>query len=221
MSKIRLYRLLVKLFLGGLGLILLTEVVLLIVVASTSDASAAQDSAPKPAREWYVCGDLGFGSVPGVPDARQRLKLCHERGWTVYTYCTQPSIQAPPLGAICDRINADTYTCGAGFQLIQSQIAFGAGGIFGVGFAGNMIEGGQALTGLLSAIILIPIFTLHHYKHKWKVIVSRYPLNYFIIIVLLTMITFLISYYAFFGGWPQLSSFIPTELRKAAYPQLP
>ena len=74
---------------------------------------------PKPVHEWYVCGDLGFGTVPGVPDARQRVKLCHEKGWVLHTYCTQPELPVPEMGTICDRVSEDMYYCGPGLQLIR------------------------------------------------------------------------------------------------------
>ena len=74
---------------------------------------------PKPVHEWYVCGDLGFGTVPGVPDARQRVKLCHEKGWVLHTYCTQPELPVPEIGTICDRVSEDMYYCGPGLQLIR------------------------------------------------------------------------------------------------------
>jgi hypothetical protein len=74
---------------------------------------------PKPVHEWYVCGDMGFGSVPGVSDQRQRVKLCHEKGWVLYTYCTQPELPVPELGTICDRVSEDMYYCGPGLQLIR------------------------------------------------------------------------------------------------------
>ena len=51
----------------------------------------------KPVNGWVVCGNLGIGPVPGVPDLRQRLKLCHDAGWVVYTYCIQPGLPVPPF----------------------------------------------------------------------------------------------------------------------------
>jgi hypothetical protein len=82
-------------------------------------AKAAPLFAPKPVYNWYVCRNLGFGYVPGVPDPRQRLKLCHETGWEVYTYCAQPGLPVPPVGRGCRRISEDTYVCGASYQRVR------------------------------------------------------------------------------------------------------
>jgi hypothetical protein len=68
---------------------------------------------------WYVCRNLGVGGVPGVPDPRQRLKLCHDSGWVVYTYCTQPGLPVPPVSRKCIRIGEDVYQCGARNQLVR------------------------------------------------------------------------------------------------------
>jgi hypothetical protein len=80
---------------------------------------AAPLEAPKPVDGWYVCRNLGIGAVPGVPDPRQRLKLCHDSGWEVYTYCTQPGLPVPPVGRRCTRIGGDTYQCGARNQRVR------------------------------------------------------------------------------------------------------
>ena len=72
--------------------------------------------APMPINNWYVCADLGIGPVPGLPDPRQRFKVCHDSGWEVYTYCIEPNIPAPTLGTICSLINDQTFFCGAGVQ---------------------------------------------------------------------------------------------------------
>ena len=73
----------------------------------------------KPINGWYVCGNLGIGPVPGVPEPRQRLKLCHVSGWVAYTYCTQPGLPVPPMGRRCTRISDDTYRCGALYQRLR------------------------------------------------------------------------------------------------------
>lgn len=73
----------------------------------------------KPRYNWRVCEDLGVGPVPGVPDTRQRFRLCHNQGWQLLAYCLQPSRPAPEVGTICSRINDDTYWCGEGIQNLQ------------------------------------------------------------------------------------------------------
>ena len=85
----------------------------------TNSARAAQLQATKPVSGWSVCGDLGIGSVPGLPDLRQRLRLCHAEGWTINTYCTQPGWPAPPIGRSCTRIGEEKYQCGANYQLLR------------------------------------------------------------------------------------------------------
>jgi len=103
------------------GAILLFAFILALwlVFAPLHDVQAAILLQDLPAHEWYVCRDLGIGSVPGVPDPRQRLKLCHPKGWVIYTYCLQPGVPAPPLGTICDRVGENTFVCGGGYQWLQ------------------------------------------------------------------------------------------------------
>ena len=73
----------------------------------------------KPRYNWRVCEDLGVGPVPGVPDNRQRFRLCHNQGWQLLTFCVQPSRPPPAVGTICSRINDDTYWCGNGIQNLR------------------------------------------------------------------------------------------------------
>jgi hypothetical protein len=75
--------------------------------------------APKPVNNWYVCANLGIGPVPGLPDPRQRFKVCHDSGWEIYAYCIEPNIPAPTLGTICSLINDQTLFCGAGVQSLR------------------------------------------------------------------------------------------------------
>jgi hypothetical protein len=108
-------------FLLGASLALLGGA--LAVIWSLRSPAVAVQAAPllqeKPIYGWRVCGDLGFGNVPGVPNPRVRLRLCHASGWVLYTYCTQPSIPAPPIGTICERISGRTFVCGGGYQRIR------------------------------------------------------------------------------------------------------
>lgn len=75
--------------------------------------------APKPIHNWYVCANLGIGPVPGLPDPRQRFKVCHDSGWEVYAYCIEPNIPAPTIGTVCTLINDQTFFCGAGVQSLR------------------------------------------------------------------------------------------------------
>jgi hypothetical protein len=75
--------------------------------------------APKPINNWYVCTNLGIGPVPGLPDPRQRFKVCHDSGWEVYAYCIEPNVPAPSIGTVCTLINDQTFFCGAGVQSLR------------------------------------------------------------------------------------------------------
>lgn len=110
--------------------------VLLVGVASTGSGPGGTGAAlaagrlrpllqePLPTYNWFVCGDLGVGSVPGVPGLVQRLELCHRQGWRLLAYCTEPEKPVPPLDTSCARIDADTFWCGDEFQLLREyQIA--------------------------------------------------------------------------------------------------
>ena len=104
---------------AGLSALLIVLFVAWSLHLPVTSARAAQLFAPKPVDGWVVCRDLGIGDVPGVPDPRQRLQLCHEEGWTVNTYCTQPGLPVPPLGRSCTRIGEEKYQCGANNQLLR------------------------------------------------------------------------------------------------------
>jgi hypothetical protein len=105
---------------AGANLLLLVGLALTWSLRSPAmDARAAPVVAEKPVEGWYVCRNLGQGGVPGVPTARQRLKLCHDAGWEVYTYCTQPGLPVPPVSRKCTRIGEDLYQCGARNQQLR------------------------------------------------------------------------------------------------------
>jgi len=72
-----------------------------------------------PRYNWSVCENLGVGPVPGVPDSRQRFRLCHNQGWQLLAYCLQPSRPAPSVGTTCSRTNDDTFWCGNGIQNLR------------------------------------------------------------------------------------------------------
>lgn len=88
------------------------------VLSPDTQVKAAQIFAP-PIYNWFVCEDLGVGSVPGVPDLRQILRLCHNQGWEIRTYCLQPGIPAPPIGSTCSQPAEGNFWCGDEFQLLQ------------------------------------------------------------------------------------------------------
>jgi hypothetical protein len=74
----------------------------------------------QPVYKWRVCADLGVGPVPGTGLTRQRFRLCHNQGWTLLTYCLQPSLPAPGLGTTCSRTSANTFWCGNGIQNLRT-----------------------------------------------------------------------------------------------------
>lgn len=104
---------------AGLWALITALAVIWVLYLPVTSARAAQLQATKPVTGWYVCRDLGIGSVPGVPDPRQRLQLCHNDGWTVNVYCTQVGLPVPPLGRSCTRIGAEKYSCGADYQILR------------------------------------------------------------------------------------------------------
>lgn len=104
---------------AGLSALLTVLSVIWSLHMPTTSARASQLLSPKPVNGWYVCLDLGIGSIPGVPEPRQRLQLCHDEGWAVNTYCTQPGFPPPPLGRSCTRIGEEKYSCGANYQLLR------------------------------------------------------------------------------------------------------
>lgn len=93
------------------------------VLPGTVQAAAiplyVQAPAEKPIEGWTVCADLGVGTVPGQPSPRQRVRLCHESGWVVNTYCLRPDLPVPILGTTCTRTSEDSYFCGNGLQPLR------------------------------------------------------------------------------------------------------
>ena len=85
-------------------------------------ARAANIILDQPTYNWYVCEDLGLGTIPGVPELRQILRLCHNQGWEIRAYCLQPSLPVPPLGTSCSHTPEGTYWCGDNYQLLEEFI---------------------------------------------------------------------------------------------------
>jgi hypothetical protein len=104
---------------AGISALLTALTVIWSLHLPVTSARAAPLLSEKPVSGWYVCQDLGIGSVPGVPDLRQRFQLCHDEGWIVNTYCTQPGLPVPPLGRSCTRIGEEKYSCGTNNQLLR------------------------------------------------------------------------------------------------------
>lgn len=73
----------------------------------------------KPVLGWVVARDLGVGDVPGLSTPRQRVRLNHNSGWVVDTYCLRPELPVPVIGTLCERTGEDTYWCGNGLQPLK------------------------------------------------------------------------------------------------------
>jgi hypothetical protein len=84
------------------------------------DIDGVLQSDDLPVYNWFVCADLGVGSVPGVSGDRARFQLCHDEGWLLQAYCLQPNWPAPEIGTVCSRISSGTYWCGNGIQNLQA-----------------------------------------------------------------------------------------------------
>ncbi len=91
-------------------------------VVADSTARAANIILEQPTYNWFVCEDLGLGTVPGVPGLRQILRLCHNQGWEIRAYCLQPSLPAPPIGTTCSHTEDGPYWCGDSYQLLEEFI---------------------------------------------------------------------------------------------------
>jgi hypothetical protein len=86
---------------------------------AAQSADALPQLANKPIYNWRICQDLGIGPVPGLYEPRQRLRLCHNKGWEVLAYCLRPDLPVPQLGTKCTRVSEDSYWCGNGIQPVK------------------------------------------------------------------------------------------------------
>jgi len=82
------------------------------------DIVSKQLDANPPPYGWEVTEDLGVGDVPGGPTA-QRFVVEHDNGWEVLAYCLEPDEPPPPIGAVCDLVEGDTFWCGDEYQLLR------------------------------------------------------------------------------------------------------
>jgi hypothetical protein len=80
---------------------------------------AQLQQAALPIHGWVVCSDLGFGPVDGVPQAVQRLLMCHGDGWMVQAYCTEPQKLAPAINTFCSMVSESDFWCGADVQVMR------------------------------------------------------------------------------------------------------
>jgi hypothetical protein len=110
----------------GLAAVLITCGLLILMAGRVKSAPLPAVSIPAIAKQiglpqygWEGCADLGFGSVPGVTGAVQRMALCHGAGWVVQTYCIEPQKPAPALNEPCSMINTTDFWCGDSAQLLR------------------------------------------------------------------------------------------------------
>jgi hypothetical protein len=82
-------------------------------------APLVQEPPPGPLHGWMVCAVLPEGTIPGLPDQRQRFELCHPEGWRIQVYCRNPGMPLPELGALCSQIGEGHFWCGTGIQELQ------------------------------------------------------------------------------------------------------
>lgn len=116
---------------GGIGVVLVVALFLVYNVISAPAQSEAVAMLPQqqalsssgmPIKGWRICVDLGVGKVPGRVRPRQRFVLCHPDGWEIKTYCMNPDLPNPAIGAKCTRIGEKTYWCGKGVQPVKEFI---------------------------------------------------------------------------------------------------
>ncbi len=86
--------------------------------AKQPNIDSKQLDANPPPYGWEVTEDLGVGDVPGGPTA-QRFVVEHDNGWEVLAYCLEPDEPPPPIGAVCDLVEGDTFWCGDEYQLLR------------------------------------------------------------------------------------------------------
>ncbi len=109
----------------GVGLLVIVLIVLAIWFRSPSNRprpfpdTVPQLQEPRPIYDWYVCEEMGVGSVPGVSDPRLRFRVCHNEGWELLAYCLQPNWPPPEEGAACALIDDNTFWCGEGLQNLR------------------------------------------------------------------------------------------------------
>ena len=113
---------------GALGIALIFAIFLVYNVVSAPPEPVESFAIPrlqslttsaKPVNGWYICMDLGVGPVPERVRDRQRFIVCHPDGWEIKSYCLNPNLPNPPVGAQCTRTGELTYWCGAGVQPVK------------------------------------------------------------------------------------------------------
>jgi len=84
----------------------------------------------------------------------------------------------------------------------SDELALGVSGVlFGLGLGTALLESNIAVPGLIMSLAFLPGLLLRHWKHKLHIVIRKYPLNYYIAIILATTIILLLIYYFAYGGF--------------------
>lgn len=91
----------------------------------------------------------------------------------------------------------------------DDEAALGICGVlYGLGLGAALIEGQSPYVGLIAAAIFIPALLFHHQKHSLKLVIRKYPLNYFLALTCITIVILLAGYYMHFGSFVEPSKLL-------------
>lgn len=91
----------------------------------------------------------------------------------------------------------------------DDEVILGVCGIlFGLGLAASLLEGQSPYIGLGAAIIFLPVLLFHHQKHSLKIVIRKYPLNYFLALICLTILVFFALYFSHYGSFIEPSEIL-------------
>ncbi|MFH0869284.1 MAG: hypothetical protein V1839_03590 [archaeon] len=91
----------------------------------------------------------------------------------------------------------------------DDEVALGICGVlYGLGLGASLLEGQSPYIGIFAAAIFIPALLLHHQKHTLKVVIRRYPLNYFLALTCITILVLFAIYHFCFGSFAEPSAII-------------
>ncbi len=89
----------------------------------------------------------------------------------------------------------------------DDETALGICGIlYGLGLGTSLLEGQSPYIGIIASAIFVPALIFHHQKHTLKVVIRKYPLNYFLALTCITILILFAVYYAYFGSFIEPST---------------